>query len=195
MKIEILVTRHSLICFGFSDEIRRTCEIFDGSTTVSTFASNWTHTYGGLGLYKNQPASVGCYDEEHQKAETLSASGWTSLPDHPKRISDHSLVALENESMLLIGGVDRGNGGADQSGIWQLKNENWNEIGKLLQADYRGSAINIGRSIYYFGYVSEAIERLDFNKAEELQSVSKIGNQPGSSPYPVLFQTFSDYCI
>ncbi|CBY40861.1 unnamed protein product, partial [Oikopleura dioica] len=134
-------------------------------------------------------------------AETLSATGWTSLPDHPKRISAHSLVALENQSLLLIGGVDWGNDGADQSGIWQLKDENWNQIGELLQADYWGSAIYIGRSIYYFGYHSGAIERLDFNEAEELQSVSKIGNNPG--PYwkpdnfylPALFQTVSNYCI
>jgi len=49
------------------------------------------------------------------------------------RISSHSLVALENQSMLLIGGEDWRFGGARQSGIWQLKDENWNEIGKLLQ--------------------------------------------------------------
>ncbi|CBY15826.1 unnamed protein product [Oikopleura dioica] len=156
-----------LICFGYSSESRKTCEIFDGSTTVSTFASDSTHRFGGLGLYKNQPASVGCRDEEHQKAETLSASGWTALPDHPKRISSHSLVALENQSMLLIGGID---GNVPQSGIWQLKDENWNEIGELLQTDFSGSAIYIGRSIYYFGYFSNAIERLDFTEeTEDLQ--------------------------
>ncbi|CBY15974.1 unnamed protein product, partial [Oikopleura dioica] len=140
--------KKALICFGDSGEIRKTCEIFDGSTTVSTFASDSTHKYGGLGLYKNQPTSVGCSDYKHQKAETLSATGWTALPDHPKRISRHSLVGLENQSLLLIGGI---NGGATQSGIWQLKDENWNQIGELLQADYSESAIYIGRSIYYFG--------------------------------------------
>lgn len=73
-----------MICFGPSRDIRKTCEIFDGSTTVSTFSADSTHYYGGLGLYKNQPASVGCYDERHRKAETLSATGWIALPDHPK---------------------------------------------------------------------------------------------------------------
>ncbi|CBY12467.1 unnamed protein product [Oikopleura dioica] len=48
----------ALICFGRTGEIRKTCEIFDGSTTVSTFAADWTHRFGDLGLYKNQPASV-----------------------------------------------------------------------------------------------------------------------------------------
>ncbi|CBY14789.1 unnamed protein product [Oikopleura dioica] len=76
--------KKALICFGLSGDIRKTCEIFDGSTTVSTFSAVWTHSYGGLGLYKNQPTSVGCFDEKNQKAETLSATGWTSLPDHPK---------------------------------------------------------------------------------------------------------------
>ncbi|CBY13569.1 unnamed protein product [Oikopleura dioica] len=185
-----------LICFGWSGrEVRKTCEIFDGSTTVSTFAADSTHKYGGLGLYKNQPASVGCFSEEHQKAETLSATGWTALPDHPKRISSHSLVALENQSMLLIGGIDWGNV-VSQSGIWQLKDENWNEIGKLLQADFDGSAIYIGRSVYYFGYsYPYAIAKLDFTETEDLQTVEEIGNQPGGFYYPVLFQTVPNYCI
>ncbi|CBY13340.1 unnamed protein product [Oikopleura dioica] len=146
---------------------------------------------------------VGCYYENHQKVETLFPTGWTPLPNHPKRISRHSLVALENQSMLLIGGIDNGNGGAAQSGIWQLKDENWNQIGDLLQADYAGSAIYIGRSIYYFGdlhpcfgYNSKAIERLDFTEeTEELQTVSQIGNQPGNYYLPVLFQTVPNYCV
>ncbi|CBY15372.1 unnamed protein product, partial [Oikopleura dioica] len=187
--------RKALICFGPSGDNRKTCEIFYGSTTVSTFASDSTHYYGGLGLYKNQPTSVGCSSEKHQKAETLSATGWIALPNHPKRISDHSLVALENQSMLLIGGRDYGNGGAYQSGIWQLKDENWNQIGDLLQADYAGSAIYIGRSIYYFGYESRAIERLDFTETEVLQNVAQIRNQPDYFFLPVLFQTVSNYCI
>ncbi|CBY14778.1 unnamed protein product [Oikopleura dioica] len=186
--------KKALICFGYSSYNRKTCEIFDGSTTVSTVSADSTHSFGGLGLYKNQPTSVGCYSEQHQKAETLSATGWISLPDHPKRISGHSLVGLENQSMLLIGGYDWRNG-AYKSGIWQLKDENWNQIGELLQADYDGSAIYIGRSIYYFGYNSKAIERLDFNETEVLQNVAQIGNQPGGFYYPVLFQTVSNYCI
>ncbi|CBY14696.1 unnamed protein product, partial [Oikopleura dioica] len=164
--------KKAIICFGYSGEVRKTCEIFDGSTTVLSFASDSTHRRGGLGLYKNQPTSVGCYSEKHQKAETLSPTGWISLPNHPKRISGHSLVGLENQSLLLIGGQDWGNGGVSQSGILQLKDENWNKIGELLQADFQGSAIYIGRSIYYFGYVSKAIERLDFNEeTEDLQTV------------------------
>jgi len=127
--------------------------------------------------------------------KTLSATGWISLPDHPKRVSLHSLVGLENHSMLLIGGEDWGNDGAVQSGIWQLKDRNWNQIGELLQADRSGSAIYIGRSIYYFGYNSKAIQRLDFTETEELQNVAQIGNQPYSFYYPVLFQTVSNYCI
>ncbi|CBY15718.1 unnamed protein product [Oikopleura dioica] len=185
-----------LICFGYSYDIRKTCEIFDGSTTVSTFSADWTHEYGGLGLYKNQPASVGCYNGKHQKAETLSATGWIALPNHPKRISSHSLVALENQSMLLIGGRDWGNDGAEQSGIWELKDENWNEIGELLQADFSGSAIYIGRSVYYFGFSSKAIQRMDFTEeTEDLQTVAQIGNQQGDYHYPVLFQTVPNYCI
>ncbi|CBY32615.1 unnamed protein product [Oikopleura dioica] len=41
--------KKALICFGFSGGVRKTCEIFDGSTTVSTFSADWTHYLGGLG--------------------------------------------------------------------------------------------------------------------------------------------------
>jgi hypothetical protein len=57
------------------------CEVYDGLSNVSTFAAEFTHRYGGLGLYKSQPATVGGL--KHQKAETLSSTGWTALPDHP----------------------------------------------------------------------------------------------------------------
>ncbi|CBY12354.1 unnamed protein product [Oikopleura dioica] len=155
------------------------------------------------------------FEEKLNKFILTAVSGFTKIC---RRVLDLSLhikklkrflrlagllfqIIQKNQSLLLIGGVDWGNDGADQSGIWQLKDENWNQIGELLQADYWGSAIYIGRSIYYFGYHSGAIERLDFNEAEELQSVSKIGNNPG--PYwkpdnfylPALFQTVSNYCI
>ncbi|CBY41050.1 unnamed protein product [Oikopleura dioica] len=183
--------KKALICFGHSGDSRRTCEIFDGSTSVSTFAPDWSHQYGGLGLYKNKPASVGCYNEKHEKAETLSSTGWTALPNF-RQISEHILVGLANQSLLLIGG---GYGGAVQSGIWQLKDENWNQIGELLQADRYGSAIYIGRSIYYFGFYSKAIQRLDFTETEDLQTVAQIGNQPSQYFLPVLFQTVPNYCI
>ncbi|CBY43424.1 unnamed protein product, partial [Oikopleura dioica] len=91
--------------------------------------------------------------------------------------------------MLFIGGFDWRNGGGLQSGIWQLKDENWNQIGELLQADYFGSAIYIDRSIFYFGFDSLAIQRLYLNETEELQNVARIGNQPDDYYLPVLFQT------
>ncbi|CBY11773.1 unnamed protein product [Oikopleura dioica] len=131
-----------------------------------------------------------------KKLKRFLRTGWTALPDHPKRISSHSLIALENQSMLLMGGMDWVNDGVSQSGIWQLKDQTWSKIGELLRADYWGSAIYIGRSIYYFGYVSKAIQRLDFNQeTEELQTVSQIGNQQGDYYYPVLFQTVPNYCV
>jgi hypothetical protein len=71
----------ALICFGYNI---KSCEIFNGTSAVlSPFSTNWTHVYGGLGLYSGQPTTVGCSNEEHNKTETLSPSGWTALSDHP----------------------------------------------------------------------------------------------------------------
>ena len=81
----------------------------------------------------------------HQKAEMLSQTGWTALPYHPlwllttfqdfyffRKISDHSLVGLENGAMLLLGGYDFGSG-SEQTGIWELKDEEWSRIGEFLK--------------------------------------------------------------
>merc|ERR1712127_1176015 len=116
----------ALVCFGgsFSGDTRKSCEIFDGEVfTETTFAADYNHQNGALGLYNNQPTTVGSSVEMHQKVETLSATGWTALPDHPLRISYHSLVGLDNGAMLLLGGFDSGSGGATQTGIWQLKED------------------------------------------------------------------------
>ncbi|CBY15441.1 unnamed protein product [Oikopleura dioica] len=80
----------------------------------------------GNSVYARDPP----VDQPFHYHHRLILQSWTALPDHPKRISGHSLVGLENQSLLLIGGIY---GGGLQSGIWQLKDENWNQIGELLQ--------------------------------------------------------------
>jgi len=81
----------ALVCFGpyNSGDTKKSCEIFDGSSTATTFATEWTHFRGGLGLFKNQPATVGCDYAEHQKAETLLSTVWTALPDFPLSVFNY----------------------------------------------------------------------------------------------------------
>jgi len=183
--------RKALVCFGVST--RSSCETFDGSSAAPTFSAKWTHAYGGLGLFNNQPATVGCDDAHHQKAETLSPTGWVSLPDHPLKIWSHSLVGLDNGAMLLLGGWDSGSR-SSQTGIWQLKEEEWSRIGELLKPSRSGSAIYVSRSVYYFEYANSAIYRVDLDDNEEIEAVEEIGSQPSNYYWPVLFQTDSDYC-
>ena len=73
----------ALVCFNYAQN-SKTCEIFDGSTTVTTFEASYTHGIGGLGFYNSQPATVGCYRSKHKKAETMTSTGWAALPDHPE---------------------------------------------------------------------------------------------------------------
>ena len=49
--------------------------------------------------------------------------------------------------------------------------------------------------MYYFQPINDAIYRLELSETEELEKVEKIGEQPGSFAYPVLFQADSDYCV
>ena len=50
-----------------------------------------------------------------------------------RKISLHSLVGLDNGALMLLGGWDCGNGCVTQTGIWELKEEEWNRIGELLK--------------------------------------------------------------
>jgi hypothetical protein len=45
-----------------------------------------------------------------------------------RTISSHSLLGLDNGAMLLLGGHD---GSSVQTGIWQLKDDQWSRIGQL----------------------------------------------------------------
>jgi hypothetical protein len=47
-----------------------------------------------------------------------------------RRISDHSLIGLDNGAMLLLGGIDWGST-SFISGIWELKEDQWKRIGEL----------------------------------------------------------------
>jgi len=183
-----------LVCFGEWDDTRKSCEIFDGSVTTPTFAAEYTHRSGELGLYNNQPATVGCGDAKHQKAETLSETGWTALPDFSLQISHHSLVGLDNGAMLLLGGYDWGSDSA-QTGIWQLKEDQWSRIGEFSMPAYSGSTFAVSRSIYFFEAYSSAIHRIDIDENDELEAVEEIGIQPGSYLRPILLQTTNDYCV
>ena len=76
----------ALICFGRNT---RECEVFDGYEAMKTFSTSATHELGGLGMYKSQPTTVGCYENavggcSHKRSETLTSNGWRALADHPE---------------------------------------------------------------------------------------------------------------
>ena len=108
--------------------------------------------------------------------------------------------------MLLLGGRDWGSS-SYQTGIWELKEDQWSRIGELskvwnkikkklilvFQPAYYGSAIYVSRSVYYFELNYSAIYRVDLDENEELEAVQEIGRQPANYVYPVLFQADNDY--
>ena len=124
-----------------------------------------------------------------------------------RKIASHSLVGLHNGAMLLLGGKDEGSYGR-QTGIWELKEDQWRRIGELskvwniiqkiiilvFQPAFSGSAIYVSRSVYYFEWLNSAIHRLDMDDNEEFEAVREIGSQPFRYAYPVLYQTDKDYC-
>jgi hypothetical protein len=100
-----------------------------------------------------------------------------------RKISRHSLIGLDNGAMLLLGGRDWGSAGAPQTGIWQLKEDQWSRIGELskvwnkilknlilvFQPAYSGSAIYVSRSVYYFEYANLHRFKLSFFSFDQIQ--------------------------
>ncbi|CBY11691.1 unnamed protein product [Oikopleura dioica] len=183
----------ALICFNYAQS-SKSCEIFDGSSAVTTFESTYTHGIGGLGFYQNQPATVGCVRNKHKKAETLTSTGWVALPDHPEALAGHSSIGLDDNSMILLGGRI---GLTYQTGIWKIKENVWSRIGELTQSDAFGSAIYTGRSIYHFSGYSSTFQnhRIDLTADEEIKEVVRIGNHATQYNYPVLLVTENNRCL
>jgi len=185
----------ALICFG--PGTGASCQLFDGANSVPTFSTAINHQYGGLGMYRGQPTTVGAFGTypdylRNGKAETLTSSGWTALPDFSDNVHHHALVELENGNMLLIGGFKFS---TQLSNIWEL-NEEWTKIGNLQSVFATGSAIRIGKSIFVYpgamvessGYGGD-VQRIDLTAEEEIASVEIIGTHTESYTYPILLAT------
>ncbi|CBY11692.1 unnamed protein product [Oikopleura dioica] len=183
----------ALICFNSAGS--KSCEIFDGSSAVTTFETTYTHRLGGLGFYQNQPATVGCYRSKHKKAETQTSTGWVALPDHPEALAGHSSIGLDDNSMILLGGTIYGPG--YQTGIWKIKENVWSRIGELIQSATYGSAFYTGRSIFFFNGGSSPYpnHRIDLTADEEIKEVVRIGNHASAYFYPVLLETENNRCL
>ncbi|CBY14423.1 unnamed protein product [Oikopleura dioica] len=184
----------ALICFG--PDTGASCQLFDGANSVPTFSTAINHQYGGLGMYRGQPTTVGAFGTypdylRNGKAETLTSSGWTALPDFSDNAHHHALVELENGNMLLIGGFKFS---TQLSNIWEL-NEEWTKIGNLQSVFGAGSAIRIGKSIFVVPGVVESsgvggdVQRIDLTAEEEIESVEIIGTHTESYTYPILLAT------
>ena len=122
-----------MICFDWNKD-NNSCDIFNGTAVVRTHSTTFPHDNGGLGFYNGNPTTVSSYEKTGRKiVETLFfETGWIRLADHPKSFDSHNLVGLENGAMLLLGGYDLGRDSA-QTGIWELKDEEWSRIGELLK--------------------------------------------------------------
>ena len=64
----------ALICFD--NRNFKSCDVFTGSTVISTCSTSYSHKDGGLGFYNGQPITVGSViDDGFRRVETLSSSG------------------------------------------------------------------------------------------------------------------------
>ncbi|CAG5109423.1 Oidioi.mRNA.OKI2018_I69.chr2.g3964.t1.cds [Oikopleura dioica] len=183
-----------LICFA-NGENKNHCEIYDGSSSTSATSSNYGHAFGKLGMYKNQPTTVGSsYDTE--KGETLTNNEWRVIGDPPisGRFWGHVLVGLESGNLLMLGGWTDGNVILDH--VWLLSNDSWSRTGTLKSAMYVHSSLKINDSIFLipgYGEPNHSLERIDM-EGDEIKSSEIIGTHSNSQVVPVLFPVSAGFC-
>lgn len=126
----------ALICFPARDFPAQKCEIFDGGESLPSFPTTYSHHKGKLGMYNQQPTTVGSVDYVYGNriVESLGDNGWVRLTDHPRDIHSHNLVGLDSGAMLTIGGIERDGFGSKEyiSDVWMLKNNSWTLLEHLL---------------------------------------------------------------
>jgi len=185
----------ALICFN-SVGLTKSCEIFDGTEVRYTSSSSYSHAVGGLGLYKGQPTTIGCWSNKHRFTETLTPSGWNALQDHPNKMACHAIVGLNDGSMLLIGGK---NDNVYVSAIWQLKDNTWTLVGNLGQANAFGTALYIDQSIYYYAGNAQNAPykhyKIDLTSDEQIQSIVEFGTHSEYYNYPIIVESNEEFCV
>jgi hypothetical protein len=137
----MLLKFQALVCFGHYRDTRKSCEIFDGSSTAPTFDAKQTHKYGGLGFFIINRRLLDAGTRSTRKRKRFLKSAGPRCPIFLcefliifedfyffRRISTHSLVGLDNGAMLLLGGYDWGSYSV-QTGIWEIQEEEWSRIG------------------------------------------------------------------
>lgn len=167
--LSISENSQALICFGqHIGADWMICDVFTGSSVISTYSTSYSHKYSGLGFYNRQPITVGSELLDGQrKVETLSSTGWTSLDDSPKNYLAPILIGLGND-LLMIGGKDQDGIDAYSSSIWRLSNNNWSQGDDLKKKVGWGSAIATGNSIFIVGGIESTShgnslsQRIDF---------------------------------
>ncbi|CAG5102927.1 Oidioi.mRNA.OKI2018_I69.chr1.g532.t1.cds [Oikopleura dioica] len=189
----------ALICFPGYSPIE-SCEIFDLTSATPTHSTQYTHTYGKLGIYQGNPITVGSYySSGTKKVEVYNPTGWFSMPDHTRNIYAHTLTGLDDGSLILAGGYDMTQDSFSKN-IWMLKNGSWDIIGLMKMNYYLASAIRIESEIFIAsGRPAEnvgnyPVERIIFEDNQFIET-NIIASHDSSNYIPVLFAVEIDFCI
>lgn len=195
--VSISDNSEALICFDYANE--KFCDLFNGTSVVSTHSTTYSHSHGQLGFYNGQATTVGSYNSDgYRKTETKTTTGWQGLADHPRNNYGHQLVGLQNGDLLLLAGRDRDDNHAYVTNIWRLSNNLWTQEGNLQQKVAGGSAILHEESIYVFPGVDSdgvrAVQRIDLTN-NAITGIETIGNHDANIWWPALYVTNKDYCV
>ncbi|CAG5113076.1 Oidioi.mRNA.OKI2018_I69.chr2.g7221.t1.cds [Oikopleura dioica] len=187
----------TLVCFEYSSP-SIACNIFDGSQTTKTYSTSYGHYYGGLGLYNGQPTTVGSGPNKIlRNVETLTPTGWIELEEYPVAQYGHSLIGLDDGSMLAFGGFSKDGFWESVSEIRRLKDNKWTLVGNLLEKTSKASVLKSGSSIYLVSGDDKnaPTQRIDLD-GNEISNITVIAYQPqGAVERPVLFETTFDRCV
>ena len=80
-----------LACFAKDRPSNQCLIILDNLSFNKVESTTYSHYWGKLALWNNQPTTVGG-DVDFKKVETFRDGQWTELPDHPSLVSKLILI-------------------------------------------------------------------------------------------------------
>ncbi|CBY20479.1 unnamed protein product [Oikopleura dioica] len=191
-----------LLCFA-DDTNNNMCEKYDAESETSSLSvsnSRYPHRTACLGHIDGSPVAVagfGYSTFDRKKVEQLTNDAWLALPSHPKDVSAHSCLNLEN-GLLTIGGwldvlVDQVKYSKE---IYLLRKNSWTLVGTLQKASGGHSTIMVssGEIINVSGVNSPFnIEKLKWD-GDHVTSTEVLFENNFFIYRPVLYESYRNAC-
>ncbi|CAG5109784.1 Oidioi.mRNA.OKI2018_I69.chr2.g4273.t1.cds [Oikopleura dioica] len=147
------------------------------------------HQRGCMGLYQGKPLIVA---GGTARVEHLYSSEWVYKNSYYQSVSELSCLTVEN-AVITTGGV------SENTNVYMFRDEDWSEVGQLINTYRYGSMIAVQGGFLIFDGVpfstenSNMIERVEWD-GQRVVLTRNLAQQPGNCYRPALFLTSPGTC-